>query len=56
LIGVFLETAHPIKFLEHVEPTLGIQIPMPKSIQTIMQKEKKNTKIKTYLDLKNLLS
>lgn len=56
LIGVFLETAHPIKFLEHVEPTLGIQITMPKSIQTIMQKEKKNTKIKTYLDLKNLLS
>ena len=56
LIGIFLETAHPIKFLEHVEPALDIKIPMPKSIAAIMQKPKKNTKIKTYLDLKKILS
>ena len=55
-IGVFLETAHPIKFLDTVEPTLEICLPIPTQIESIMNKEKKSIKIKTYTDLKNYLS
>lgn len=54
-IGLFLETAHPIKFLDSVEPALGIQISLPESIKKIITKEKKFIKIKTYSDLKNYL-
>ncbi len=55
-VGVFLETAHPIKFSDTVEPTLEICLPIPTQIESIMNKEKKSIKIKTYTDLKNYLS
>ncbi len=54
-IGVFLETAHPIKFLDIVEPTLGIILPIPKQIESVLNKDKKSTKIKSYSELKNYL-
>lgn len=55
-VGVFLETAHPIKFLDTVEKELNIQLPIPEQIQSVMNKEKVSTKIKTYDELKAFLN
>ncbi len=54
-IGIFLETAHPIKFLDVVEPVLGIQLPIPTQIESVLNKEKVSVKIKTYDELKSFL-
>ena len=54
-IGVFLETAHPIKFLDIVEPLLDLQLPIPKQIESVLGKEKVSVKIKTYEELKDFL-
>jgi threonine synthase len=54
-IGVFLETAHPIKFLDVVEPALNIKLPIPTQIESVLGKEKVSIKIATYDDLKNFL-
>ncbi len=54
-IGVFLETAHPIKFLDVVEQVLNIQLEIPSNIQSIMHKEKKSAEISTYTELKSFL-
>lgn len=54
-IGVFLETAHPIKFLDVVEPLLDLQLPIPKQIESVLNKEKVSVKIKTYEELKDFL-
>lgn len=54
-IGVFLETAHPIKFLDVVEPALGVTLPIPTQIESVLNKEKVSTKIKTYDELKAFL-
>ena len=54
-LGVFLETAHPIKFAEIVEKTLKIELPIPQQIKSIMKKEKKSTPIQDYADLKAFL-
>jgi threonine synthase len=54
-IGVFLETAHPIKFLDVVEPALGITLPIPEQIESVMNEDKVSVKIKTYEELKTFL-
>jgi threonine synthase len=54
-IGVFLETAHPIKFLDIVEPVLNVSLPIPAQIESVLGKEKKSIKIKTYEELKKFL-
>ena len=38
--GIFLETAHPVKFPEAVEKTTGQSIAIPDSLQPIMKKDK----------------
>ena len=53
--GVFLETAHPVKFLDTVEETLERKVPMPEHIQSLLDKEKKSIGIKNYADLKSYL-
>ncbi len=55
-IGVFLETAHPIKFLDVVEPILELKLQIPIQIESVMHKEKVSTKIKNYTDLKAFLN
>lgn len=55
-IGVFLETAHPIKFLDVVEPLLNLKLPIPKQIESVLGKEKVRTKIKSYEELKAFLN
>jgi threonine synthase len=54
-IGVFLETAHPIKFLDVVEPALNVKLPIPTQIESVLNKEKISVKIKTYEELKAFL-
>ncbi len=44
--GVFLETAHPIKFYNVIEPILGNTLSMPESIQSIINKTSISKKIK----------
>ena len=54
-VGVFLETAHPIKFLDTVEPLLDLKLPIPKQIESVLGKEKVSVKIGTYEELKAFL-
>ena len=54
-IGIFLETAHPIKFLDVVEPILNVKLPIPTQIESVLNKEKLSIKIKTYEDFKAYL-
>ena len=53
---IFLETAHPVKFLEVVENSLNIKIAIPKQIKSVIDKEKKSIKISSYNDLKYFLN
>ena len=53
--GVFLETAHPVKFLDVVENTLDVTIPIPEQIKSVIDKNKKSITIKSYDDLKAYL-
>ncbi|SHI51571.1 threonine synthase [Mesonia phycicola] len=54
-VGVFLETAHPVKFLDTVEETLEVKIQIPKQIKEVINKEKKSVQIKNYEQLKDFL-
>ena len=53
--GIFLETAHPVKFLNVVEPIINETIEFPKQIKEIIDKEKVSIKISTYEELKCFL-
>lgn len=53
--GIFLETAHPVKFLEEVEKTLAVQIPVPAQIAAVMDKPKTSIRISSYEELKEVL-
>jgi threonine synthase len=46
--GFFLETAHPIKFYDVVEPLTGEKINIPESLNELMNRKKVSTKISTY--------
>jgi threonine synthase len=52
---VFLETAHPTKFLDVVEDVIKEKQPLPKQIQAVMGKVKVATKISSYKELKSFL-
>ena len=54
-IGFFLETAHPIKFLDVVEPTLKVKLPIPTQIESVLGKEKLSIKISNYDDFKKFI-
>lgn len=53
--GIFLETAHPVKFLDVVEDTLGLSLEIPPQIMKVMDKDKKSVSIATYDELKQFL-
>ncbi len=55
-IGIFLETAHPVKFLDVVEETLPVRIEIPTQIQKVMDKEKVAIQISSYEELKAFLN
>jgi threonine synthase len=53
---IFLETAHPAKFIEIVQPLIGRKIEIPERLQAVVDKEKKTVLLSNnYQDLKNLL-
>ena len=54
--GVFLETAHPVKFLDVVEETLSVDVEIPSQIKQIMSKEKVALSIANYQELKFFLN
>ncbi|RYG03318.1 MAG: pyridoxal-phosphate dependent enzyme, partial [Chitinophagaceae bacterium] len=54
--GIILETAHPVKFFDVVEPVIGEKIPHPEAIKKIAGLEKKSTVIGgEYAHLKEFL-
>lgn len=54
--GIFLETAHPVKFPDAVELVTGASIDMPESVRGIMENKKVSTKMKPeYTALKDYL-
>jgi threonine synthase len=53
--GIFLETAHPVKFLDVVENVIPETITIPEQIKKVMDKEKKSISAKSYDDLKSFL-
>ena len=53
--GVFLETAHPVKFLDTVEETLNIKVEIPERLKETLSKTKKSISIKDYEELKTFL-
>ncbi len=54
--GVILETAHPVKFYDVIEPLIGETVPVPDSVERQIKKEKVSIKIKPGAsELKNYL-
>ena len=54
--GVFLETAHPAKFLETVESIIGESVEIPAKLQEFMKGEKKSLQMtKEFADFKSYL-
>ena len=53
--GVFLETAHPVKFLDIVEETLPVKVEIPAQIQKVINNKKVALKASSYEDLKEFL-
>ena len=43
--GIVLETAHPVKFFDVVEPIIGKAVPIPESVKLQLLLEKKSTKM-----------
>ena len=55
--GVFLETAHPAKFKEVVDRTIGQDIPLPAALDKFLAGKKQTTRISSdYANLKEFLS
>ena len=55
-VGVFLETAHPAKFLETVESIIGESVEIPAKLQEFMKGEKKSLQMtKEFADFKSYL-
>lgn len=48
--GMILETAHPVKFFNVVEPVIGEKVPVPPAIEAILQHKKKSVLIEANYD------
>ena len=55
LYGVFLETAHPVKFFDSVNKTLKLEVAIPERLKDTLSKEKVSVPIKDYCELKAYL-
>ncbi len=54
--GIFLETAHPVKFYDVVEPVINEKVPMPQSVQDLLKLKKNSIKMRSdYRELKEYL-
>ena len=55
-VGIFLETAHPAKFIKEVESTIGQSISIPANLQCLLHKEKVSVLLpNSYENLKGYL-
>ncbi len=52
---IFLETAHPVKFLDVVEPVINESLEYPPQIRSIIDKKKEAFSIENYEQLKSFL-
>ena len=55
LYGVFLETAHPVKFRDTVEKTLNLKVPIPNRLKETLSKKKVSIPIRDYNELRSYL-
>ena len=55
IYGVFLETAHPVKFKDTVEKTLNLKVPIPNRLKETLSKEKVSIPIRDYNELRSYL-
>ena len=53
--GVFLETAHPVKFMDTVKKALKIDIEIPERLKETLTRDKVSIPIKDFSDLKEYL-
>ena len=53
--GIFLETAHPIKFRDVLYPGVAENLPIPPQIQAVMDRDKEAIAIGSYDELKSFL-
>jgi threonine synthase len=54
--GIFLETAHPVKFYDVVEPVINEKVPMPQSVQDLLKLKKNSIKMRSdYRELNQYL-
>lgn len=43
--GIFIETAHPAKFLDNVEEAIGTKIEIPENLKSVLNKQKRVVKL-----------
>ena len=55
LYGVFLETAHPSKFLDSVNQTLNLEVQIPNRLKETLSRNKFSIPIKDYSELRDYL-
>ena len=55
IYGVFLETAHPVKFKDTVEKTLNLKVPIPNRLKETLSKKKVSIPIRDYNELRSSL-
>ncbi len=53
--GLFMETAHPVKFSKIVEKVIDKKIPIPERLKRSIVKKKKSIEISKYEELRNFL-
>ena len=53
--GIFISTAHAIKFKDIVEKTINTKLKYPRSVKKILTKDKVSTSIDSYSELKEFL-
>ncbi|WGK66365.1 threonine synthase [Croceiramulus getboli] len=53
--GVFLETAHPVKFLNVVEQVIQKELPLPDQIAALMPRKKQATAVGSYEEFQSFL-
>ncbi|MEO2099344.1 MAG: threonine synthase [Flavobacteriaceae bacterium] len=53
--GLFLETAHPIKFVDAVEHILKTKVNVPERLKSILKRKKLSSEIREYSELKSFL-
>lgn len=56
LQGIFLETAHPVKFYDVVEPVIGEKVPVSGAVEALFKLKKESINLRSdYEELKNYL-